>query len=160
MTRIHEYDVVQNSVLGALLLWAFVSEYYKTKGESEGPKFQHMMIVLPILFNRSFVETIYRKNFKGGLYNALNEDMALFIGLQNRMEAMSVLTFRSINVCSCAKNILLDKDRYEFIPVRSKIQDFKDNESIHKMLAAARRLGYWFATNDLNQLCGLLKVRF
>jgi len=160
MTRIDEFDAVQNPALGSLLLWAFVAEYFRTKGENEGPSFPHMMLVLPILFNKNFVETIYRKNFNGGLYNALNEDMSLFVGVQNRMQAMSSLTFRSINVCCSAKIVLLDKERYEFIPLRKKSQEYKDNESIHKMLAAARRLGHWFATNDLNQLCGLLKVRF
>ncbi|WP_341282082.1 three component ABC system middle component [Paenibacillus sp. FSL H8-0537] len=160
MTRVHEFDAVQNQALGALLLWTFVAEYFKVKGENEGPTLPHMMLVLPILFNQDFVENIYKRNFKGGLYNALNEDMSLFAGVQNRMQAMSDLTLRSINFCCSARIVLIDKESYEFIPVRSKIQNFKHNESIHKMLAAAKRLGHWFAINELNQICALLKVRF
>jgi hypothetical protein len=160
MKMLNEYDAVQNPALGALLLWTFVAEYYKSKGENEGPILPHIMLVLPILFNQDFVENIYNRRLNGGLYNALNDEMTLFVGVQNRMQAMSNLTFRSINVCCSAKIVFLDKERYEFIPVRSKIPDYKHNESIHKMLAAAKRLGFWFATNELNQLCALLKVRF
>lgn len=160
MTRTHEFDAVQNPALGALLLWTFVAEYFKAKGENEGPTLPHMMLVLPILFNKDFVENIYKRKIKGGLYNALNEDMTLFAGVQNRIQAMNELTLRSINFCCSAKIVLLDKKSYEFIPVRSKVQDYKHNESIHKMLAAAKRLGNWFATTEFNQLCALLKVRF
>ncbi|MFF2912786.1 MULTISPECIES: three component ABC system middle component [Paenibacillus] len=157
---LNEYDAVQNPALGALLLWTFVNEFYKSSAEQEGPILPHIMLVLPILFNQDFVENIYKRNKKGGLYNALNDEMALFIGVQNRMQTMSDITFKSLNVCSSAKIVLLDKNNFQFIPVRTKIPDYKHNEGIHKMLAAAKRLGYWFATIELNQLSVLLKVRF
>ncbi|OMF08728.1 hypothetical protein BK131_25635 [Paenibacillus amylolyticus] len=158
MKVLNEYEVVQNPALGALLLYTFVSEYFMTK--DEGPTLPHLMLVLPILLNKDFVEKIYKRNKKGGLYNALNDDMTLFIGVQNRMQSMSDLTFRSINLCLSANVVVLVKDKYKFLPLRNKVPYYKHNEDIHKMLAAAKRLGYWFATNELNQLCALLKVRF
>jgi hypothetical protein len=160
MTKINEFDLVQNTPLGSILIWSFVAEYYKTQDEKRGASLPHLMLVLPLLFNQEFVNGVYTKNKQGGLYNALNKDRVLFAGVQGRMESMSQLTFRSIHVGMTARTFLMDKDNYEFIPIRSKAPDFKENESIKRMLVASKRLGYWFSTIDFNQLCALLKVRF
>jgi hypothetical protein len=160
MTKIHEFDVVQNSALGSILIWSFVAEYYKTKDEQEGPTLPHIMMILPLLFNQHFVNSIYTKNRKGGLYNALNQDKSLFAGVQARMESMCGLTLRSMHICFSTKIISFEKNGFELMPIRIKIPDYKHNESINRMITASKRLGYWFASIDFNQLCALLKVRF
>jgi hypothetical protein len=160
MTKLNEFDVVQNPALGSILIWSFVTEYYKTKDEQEGPTLPHIMMILPLLFNQHFVNSVYTKNRKGGLYNALNHDKSLFTGVQTRMESMSGLTLRSMHICFSAKIITPEKNGFELLPIRTKIPDYKHNESIHRMITASKRLGYWFATIDFKQLCALLKVRF
>jgi hypothetical protein len=160
MRKLNEFDLVQNAALGSILIWSFVSEFYKTQDEKTGPTLPHLMLVLPLLFNQHFVNSIYSKKRKGGLYNALNEDRVLFAGVQSRMESMSKLTLRSIHIGMAAKILLIEKNTFEFIPIRSKVPDFKENESIKRMLVASKRLGYWFSTIDFNQICALLKVRF
>ncbi|MGO4185493.1 three component ABC system middle component [Paenibacillus sp. TAF43_2] len=160
MENIHEYEVVQNVAIGALALWTFSVEYYKTLEENRGPDLAVSMLVLPLIFNEDFVKKAYRRNFKGGLFNSLNEDKTLFLGMQERMESMASLTLKSLNICFSAKLIFYDHVRHEYLPIRMNVPQNNGNSDIKDILATAKRLGYWFSTIDFNELCALIKVRY
>ncbi|UNL93387.1 hypothetical protein CPY53_07275 [Paenibacillus polymyxa] len=158
MTDLDEYDVVQNIALGSLALWSFSVEYYKTLEEKKGIGLPTLMLVLPLVYNESITNSVYKRKFKGGLFNSLNDDKALFVGLQERMQDMSALSLRSLNLCLSGKLLLYQS--YEFVPIRMGTSNFDYSESIKKILAASKRFDYWFATIEFNELCQLLKVRF
>lgn len=157
---LNEYDIVQNLALASTILLSFSLKYYKATNEARGIDLSTLMLVLPLVFNESVVEKIYKKNYKRGLYNAINETPTIFIGLQERMQDMSKLTMNSINVCLSSNFLIYDKDYLNFIPTRDKIYNFSHIKNIKKMITAADRLGFWFAAFEFDELCKILKVRF
>lgn len=157
---LNEYDIVQNLALASTILLAFSLKYYEAINESKGIDLSTLMLVLPLIFNESVVDKIHKRNYKRGLYNAINEDSTIFIGLQERMQDMSKLTMNSINICLASNFLIYDKDYLNFIPTRDKVYNFSHIKSIKKMITAADRLGFWFATLEFNELCKILKVRF
>ncbi|WP_431090335.1 three component ABC system middle component [Paenibacillus sp. 8b26] len=160
MDDLDEYEVVQNIALGSLALWSFSVEYYKTVEEKKGIDLRTLMLVLPLVYNESIANAVYKRKFKGGLFNSLNDDKALFIGLQERMQDMSVLSLKSLNLCLSSNLLLYQNSSYEFLPIRMGNSNYDYAESIKKILAASKRFGYWFSTIEFNELCQLLKVRF
>jgi site-specific DNA-adenine methylase len=160
MEIVDEYEVIQNCALGALALWTFAAEYYLKSDEKYGPNLAVAMLVLPLVYNEHFVNSVFRRNLKGGFYNALNDDKALFLGVQDRMQSMATLTLKSINICFSAKLLTYDKDNSELLPIRTNTPAYKDNDSIKDILSASKRLGYWFSTLNFQELCALLKVRY
>lgn len=160
MDHLDEYDIVQNVSLASLAIWSFSAKYYTTNEEEKGIDLQVLMMILPILFNEALVNSIYRRNFKKGFFSVLNDNRSFYIGLQERMENMSTLTLRSINVCISSKLLMYDSESYSFIPVRTTVPKYKGHEDIKKIFAASERLGYWFATIEFSEICTLLKVRF
>ncbi|MDH2333875.1 three component ABC system middle component [Paenibacillus polymyxa] len=160
MTDLDEYEVVQNIALGSLALWSFSVEYYKTLEEKRGIDLPTLMLVLPLIYNESITNSVYKRKFKGGLFNSLNDDKALFVGLQERMQDMSALSLKSLNLCLSGKLLMYQHNSYEFVPIRMGTSNLGYTESIKKILSASKRFGYWFATIEFNELCQLLKVRF
>jgi len=155
-----EYDIVQNLALASAALLSFSIKYYETVSQTKGIQLPVLMLVLPLVFNESITDKIYKRHYKGGLYKSLNEDRAMFIGLQERMQDMSKLSLQSINVCLASNFLIYEKNDFTFIPTRTKINRFKEVESLKRIIAAADRLGHWFATIDFDELCRILKVRF
>ncbi|KFN09724.1 MULTISPECIES: three component ABC system middle component [Paenibacillus] len=160
MDHLDEYDIIQNVALASLVIWSFSAKYYTTNEEKRGIDLQVLMLILPLLFNESFVNSAYRRNFKKGFFAVLNDNKSTYIGLQERMENMSKLTLRSINACISSKLLMYDTETYSFVPIRTIIPKFNESEDIKKIFAASERLGYWFATIDFQEICTLLKVRF
>lgn len=160
MDYLDEYEIVQNVALASLVLWSFSVKYYITTEENKGVDLQALMLVLPLVFNENITNSIYRRNFKKGFFLALNDNRSFFVGLQERAQDMSKMTFSAINMCTSSKLLMYNKENLDFIPVRTFVPKYNQTESIKRMLSASDRLGYWFATIDFSELCHLLKVRF
>lgn len=64
MDHLDEYDIIQNVALASLVIWSFSAKYYTTNEEKRGIDLQVLMLILPLLFNESFVNSAYRRNFK------------------------------------------------------------------------------------------------
>lgn len=160
MDHLDEYEIVQNVALASLVLWSFSVKYYSTTEENKGVDIQALMLILPLVFNESIVNSIHRRNYKKGFFVALNDNRSFFVGLQERTQNMSKMTFSAINMCLSSKLLMYEQETCNFIPVRTSVPKYSENESIKRMIAASDRLGYWFATIDFSELCHLLKVRF
>ncbi|MCW3791090.1 DUF6521 family protein [Paenibacillus sp. LS1] len=160
MKDMNEYDVVQNVALGSIALWIFSVEYYKRTEEKKGINLPILMLVLPLVLNESFTNSVYARNMKGGLFNSLNADSALFIGLQERMQDMSELSLKSLNLCFSSKLLYYHHMTHEIIPVRMGYTIINKYDSFKRITATSKRLGYWLATLEFDELCQLMKVRF
>lgn len=156
---LHEFDVVQNIALGALAIFNFTNEFFKKTDEMRGPSIALCMLVLPLVFNQNFVDSANNRSFSGGLYKMINEDRAIFSGLQDRVEKMKDISMRSLNLCFTSKLLTLDSESFEVQPVRSKSPSFTGNE-LKEIIATAKRLGHWMSQPSFQELCTLLKVRF
>lgn len=160
MTFVSEYDIVQNSALGGLALWAFSAKFFEATNKQNGPILPITMIVLPIVFHKKTVSLIYNRNFDGGLFKVIAEDRTIFAGLQHRMEDMFDQTIRSLNIAFSSKLLDYDKITTQLIPKRKTPPYQIDVGETRQILAASNRLGYWCATLSTEQICVLLKVRF
>jgi len=154
-----EAEIVQNTALGATLLWNFSVEYFSTFKKERGPLLPYSLPILPMVLHRETTDEIFNRRFDGGLDLALAQNRTLTIDLQERMEAMAHRTLAALNVAFASQLLGYARERGELIPLRMSVPTSVDSEEIRKMQNAARRLGYWFATINTVQLCNLLRIR-
>lgn len=159
MADLTEYDVVQNSALSGLALWTFVSNFYENTSKTRGPHLWFTMPILPLVFHQDTMESMRTRNLEGGLYKVIAEERGIFVGLQERMMAMSGQTFDGLNMACAAKLLRYDAVSAQFTPLRISPPQFASGDTT-KIIAASKRLGYWFATTNRDQLLSLLKLRF
>ncbi|NJD78858.1 MAG: hypothetical protein FIB08_17480 [Candidatus Methanoperedens sp.] len=155
-----EYYVIQNSTLGSLALWTFAKEFYENAHKERGAPLPLTMIVLPMVFHKDTVSSIFGRVFEGGLYRAVGDDRTISAGLQQRMEAMADQTFKALNLAFAAGLLKYDSQMTYVIPVRISEASQVNIGGTKEIMSAARRLGYWFSTISMEQISILLKVRF
>ena len=157
MIQISEYDIIQNSALGALSLGVFCKAFFDEQNKEHGPMLPLTMPVLPIVFNEKSVALIRRRNISGGLFATLADDKSIFVGLQQRMEAMYEQTMSAAGLAFASGLIGYDAETTELIPVKVTPQVYNEYSPI---LATSKRLGIWFAALGFEQICTLLNIRF
>jgi hypothetical protein len=152
-------NVIQNISIGAIVLWQYCRSYYDTTQKVEGSPLYLAMPILPIVFHEESTNLIYKKNFDGGFYRVLTEKRDFPVGIQERMQSMSELTFQSLNLAFTSKLLIYEKGSNQIVPIR-KTKPIMYNNELDKFLKASDRLGYWFASIPLAQLCLNLKIHF
>jgi hypothetical protein len=154
-----EAEIVQNSALGGVLIWAFVLEFYGQSKQSRGPSIPLALLVLPMSLHQETVEALHARNYDGGLDLALAENRVLTVDLQERMQAMAPQTMRALDVAFATGLITYDREKGELVPVR-KTDPFRDaSQELRHMLYTATRLGYWVCTINNERLGSLLRIR-
>ncbi len=159
MRSIKEYSIVQNYALGALALWNFSYEFYKNSENKQGPTLPLLMLVLPMVLHKETVLSIYTRQKEGGFYRAITENKIIQVGLQQRMEAMSEKTLRSLNLAFASDILGYNKSNTQIIPKQKPPSASMYNDETNKIIRASQRLGYWFAELSLEQICLYLKIR-
>lgn len=160
MSRLIEHDIIQNIGIGALALHSFCNSYFQTKQNLNGPSLALAMPVLPILFHEETLESIHRRAFEGGFFNAVNAYREIPAGLQQRMEDMSEQTFKSLNLAYQSKILTYNKELNEILPIENKVDVAQYNAEIKKIIRGADRIGFWFASLPFEQICIMLKIKF
>jgi hypothetical protein len=92
------------------------------------------------------------------------EERGVAVGVNERLMDLTPRTFTAIHLgCSSELFRLLKADAIEIMPNVKGLPSFLSStqipESVNTILAAAKRLGYCFATNDLAIVMTLLRVR-
>lgn len=157
-------NIVRNEFLGATALYSFVAAYSKHASNEKGPELPELMLVLPMVFHRATLDSIYNMKSQSGILKALSENPKIPIGLQLRLEEYSDLTFHSLNL-ACASNLITQCSTdtwpqflpgYKTIPkaLNPSVKEYKN------IFAGAQRLGCWFSNVELLSLCTYLNVRF
>lgn len=159
-----EYQIYQNRILGAHIIWEFTKSFNDFSPEKLYPSIYQAMPVLPLCFNSRVVEGIKSRRFReGSLLRAIEENRDLFSGLQNRMESMANITFESIYLAANARLIVLDKDEMKLISnqvsspqktIALLQEDYKD------ILRASKRIGSWFSQLSFAELLMYFNLRF
>ena len=154
--KLPEYDIYQNKVLGAHLIWEFTKAYKEHSNSNSYPSIYHIIPVLPLCLNRRVVEGIKSRNFReGSLARAIEENKDIFSGLQERMIDMMPTTFESIYLGVKGGLMTLDKTEMQILPnfknppekiLKNLQEDYKD------MLSSAKRLGSWFAQLNFQEI--------
>ena len=157
MNRLIEPEIVQNDAIAAVVLWAFVNEYCTLK--PEGVSLLWLVPILPIVFHNDTVESIYNRNYDGGMLLALAQDRTLVSGLQGRMESMTAQTLSALNVALAAKLIEIDESGRNVVSLR-RTPPFTYGLNIKPLIATAERLGYWFGSSSDDMIASSLRIRF
>ena len=104
------FDVLQNTTVGVIAIQSFVLGYNAVskgkKSEVIDPHIYHLFYVLPIVLERSSVET-FKSSME--LYTAISKDKNLTLGLQNTANKMTGQTFDSLNLGFSKGIFTLDK---------------------------------------------------
>lgn len=160
MSQKSEYHLIQNQALGATCLWVFVRRYWAEKAESEGPKLLWATMVLPTVFHQETVQLLCRRRFDGGLLSARTDDRTLGAGLQQRISDMLPQTFESLNFSFAARLLNYSRQTMTLLPVKTTRLTEEIPKDQAEMFRTAERLGVWFATLPLEQVCSHLRISF
>jgi hypothetical protein len=155
-----EYEIIQNSALGALAIWEFAKEYYDNENKTKGPEIFLSLLILPIVFNKQAVAQLCNRQKSGGLLRALSEDATIFVGLQERMEQMCEQTFEALNIAFSSDLLTFNQETSELLPMRTTSSKKYSNEQVKGILTTSKKLGYWLSELSIMQICKLLNVRF
>lgn len=160
MSHLVEHDVIQNIGIGALALHRFTISFTAQKQNIQGPSLASSFVVLPLLYHEATLNSIYNKQMKTAFSSATIEYREMPAGLQGRMEDMSDQTFKSLTLAFCSKLLTYDKTLNELRSVTQTLNTNQYNSDIKKIVKGADRIGYWFATMPLDQICLKLKIKF
>lgn len=155
-----ETELVQNAALGAVILWTFTEEYCDQCRRQSGPSLQLVLPVLPMVLDQETTESIYRRRFDGGLFLALAENRTLTLDLQYRTQISIPQTMQALNLAFATRLLSYRKDEGILWSERRTAPELKSNSEVRPLLAAAKRLGYWFSTINSEQLCSYLHLQF
>lgn len=158
--RIPEFEIMQNSSLGAIALYNFINEYCRT-ANSKGVTLPYLMPILPLVFNEDCTKKICSKQSRTtSFYKAITEEKFIPIGLQDRMEEMYPQTMNSINIALGLELIAYSKTESIFHPQKKVLTPKIYNQDNLNIINASKKLGFWFAKIDTNDLCIALKIQF
>lgn len=158
---INEFNIIQNSGIGALILHSFVNEFYETKNKTQGPIIPLVMPVLPLIYNKESTERLCRNNrLVSSYYNSLNENKLIPVGLQDRMEKMSSQTFRALNFAFSTNILTYNQRTTQILPVEKAYIPNLIYENNKKMLKASKLLGFWFSELSIEEIMQTLNITF
>lgn len=156
-----EQRIVQNTGLGAEVIWSAVNEAYEMSGRTSGVMFPLAFLVLPLAFHERTAIALSSKMQPGALYKAIAEDREITVGLQARMQAMSDRTFQALSVGFQTELILLDPDHQRHLfPGRKTAPITHITSEVKTILNAAKRIGHAFSEMNPTQLSTHLNIRF
>lgn len=159
-----EYLVVHNVALGAACMTTFAQSYFSSRDQVCGPSLPVALLVLPVCFHERTVSRISRLQSSSGLLHALHEMPELPVGLQERLEDMFDVSMRSLALATAGGLLRRDPGEGwpEFVPLTKSLPVGFDIQSdgVKAIIATAKRLGWWFAGENLVSICNRLNVRF
>lgn len=156
----HEEIVLRNPALGARALWHVANSYARLSSDRP-PLLHHLVLAGGLLFHRSTTERIGRMNFDSGLLKAIADRPEMVAGLQARVEEQLPYILRAVQLGAATRILALEDGlRCRAIgPDLPKEIKNVDGEP-RRILAAAKRLGSWFAADDLPVVASRLGVTF
>ncbi|MDN3588072.1 DUF6521 family protein [Pedobacter aquatilis] len=156
--KVNEFDIFQNKLIGAHVIWEF-SKYYRMHHEQKNsPNLMHVMPVLPLCLNKRVVSGIKERNLReGSMLKALDEHKDLFSGLQERMEEMADLTLQSIFMGSVSGLLIYQRETGLVIAGSRNFPNILKNQiggtyDYADILSASKRIGAWFSQLNLSEL--------
>ena len=165
-TLTQETRFVQNSALGAVLLWRYTSGWTRNSATSAHPPLQLLFIVLPILFHRETLAILKGTNRPSGLHGFADKfsrssvgKSDVIAGIQSRALSWRGLTWESVKLAIQSRLITLSTSNGTAIPLTTASPTGVP-VSIRPLLTNADKLGQWCSELSLFEIAAILKVRF
>jgi ABC-three component (ABC-3C) system Middle Component 3 len=159
---LNEAQLVQNTALGAVLIWLFVRSY--NSAATHPCPLPLCFTVLPILFHhatRKEAESTSPSSPLSKFVEKFGQNREQLLAVHDRMLALRPLTLRSIQL-ACAKELIsIAVEDAAVLVVRSAPLSGRDKpERLRPMLRAAEKLGIWYAPHTLSNISSSLRVFF
>lgn len=158
-----EFEIIQNSAVGAHILYEFTQKFIQYHPEKKGPLLPFLFPVLPIAFTKEYSTEIASRNYKiGSLYKVLTSDNSYFINIDQKMQDLSATTYQAINLCFSSHILIYDTDNSRIITgKRVKIVDLKKmSESYQYIIKTSQRLGAWFGQLREDEIMNYFNITF
>ncbi len=159
---LNEAQLVQNTALGAVLIWLFVRAYNSTA--TLPCVLPLCFTVLPILFHhatRKEAESTSPSSSLSKFVEKFEPNREQLLAVHDRMLAMRPLSLRSIQLACTRGLIAIAVDDAAVLTVRSAaVSKLQKPERLRAMLRAAEKLGIWYAPHSLSNISGSLRVFF
>ncbi len=161
ISPLNEAGLVQNSALGAILIWRFTKGYGEKAGD--GCPLPLCFMPLPILFHHASRDAAVGTLQSSGL----NKFVAKFdkqreelLSIHARMLALRGQTLRSLAVAATQRLIALDCENACAHSLQTKALPSITPERVRPMIKAAEKLGAWCAPLKVSDIANVLRIAF
>lgn len=164
-----EINLINNTALGAYLLWTFTLSYQKEQEVNEAPPGILLFLVLPMLYHQPTLDFLDSTRQVTGLakfsekfLSTAHKKSHLLLGVHSRTLEMRELSLHSMNVA-------IIKSLLTVVPKTGRVIAFEEKlvgklrgipPIVKKMGRNAEKLGCWFSQNSLREISFYLKVFF
>jgi hypothetical protein len=159
----YEEVLLRNPALSACTFWQ-LSRSFSEAGKGRAPELPYFLICAGMIFHQATTEKIRRMQFDSGLLKAISDRPDIIAGLQGRIEEHSISALRALQV-GTASGLLQREGGDGFPTFRAEGSDLpralRDTSAgVADMLNAAKRLGAWFASEQIEMLFKQLNIEF
>lgn len=163
MTRLlNEVQAMQNSALGAALIWRFACGYAPRNKAHNGVPLPLAFVVLPVVFHERTRDAVSSTRLSSGarkFEEKFNDRGDVLFALNNRAIEMRSLSLRSVRHALASGLITLVSDQGMLWP-RSYAKPPIDAKPVNNLLSAAEKLGSWCRLLTVYEISGILRVEF
>lgn len=161
----HEFEIMQNSVLGAHVLWAFADGFSSVdKNYNNELTLWHLITVLPLVFHEVSRRAINKRRVSSGLRSILDRDPEIDIAqneaifnLVNRIKNLQERSFRSLN-CAIALGFIEITEGY-FIPSKRLKLPREMHLETKQIIKSSQKLGVWAGQLSIFEYLTILGVK-
>ena len=166
MQTLFEKHVAENYAITAFALYAACRSFRESTTLLQGLNLQQTLLLPAMIFHAKTAESFANRTRTEGLfYRVLAEQMQLTVGLQDRMQDFADRTLSSIHF-GVSVGLLVFQKQPEFQICAAVIRKPSNplgssaSDEAKRIIKAADRLGYCFATTDFPIICASLRVSF
>ncbi|MEH2469201.1 hypothetical protein V1281_001545 [Nitrobacteraceae bacterium AZCC 2161] len=159
----HEELLMRNPALLARCFWYLARKYAET-ADGKAPNLPMFITGAGLLLHRDTVEKIHRMNFDSRFLKVVAERPDLLGGLQSRVENSFEPSLRALQLGTSSG--ILQRDGGQGFPTFRAVGGadlpvpLRDASSLVEMIAAAKRLGSWFALEPFEMIRRQLVLEF
>lgn len=151
---------VQNSALGAGLVWQCAAGYEAARDDAAPCPLVLLFLPLPMVFCEEFYEIVLHTNPSSGLRKFVAKIQPdVLLTLQDRVSEFRIRTLESVRMAHSSRLVQLDQASAEILARIKTIPPTLDS-SARTMLRNAHKLGVWFGSITPHEIGLLLRVRF
>lgn len=162
----NEVRNVQNSALGALLIWRFACAYREAHETNDAAPITLAYLVLPILLHEQSQLAVRSTQIASGLPAAIakfsdskNPRQDILVSLQGRAARLRGLSTAALGV-AIAKSLVHVDARAGVVALSTTPAKTDLSPEVVKLSKDAEKLGAWFAVLTMHEVGLALKVRF
>lgn len=162
-----ELEIVQNPVLGAVLLWRFVTGFDRGHPAHAPVPIPLLFVVLPMVLHEGITEVIASTREASGLRTFADKFIQSsrasadeLVAVHERAREMRPLTMRSLRLATACRLIHFYAADAAVVPLSRTFPTTVAAATVRPLFLTAERLGVWCGRLTLHEVATILKVRF